>query len=41
MKVQRNEAAWTKIRFEPETQSTKAYKNWAKEVLSVLAATDI
>lgn len=34
-RIQKNEASWANIRFESKIQSTKIYKKWAIEVLSV------
>lgn len=41
MRVQRNEVAWSGIRFESKTQSTKTYRDWMTEALNVPAMADI
>lgn len=41
MRIQRNEAAWANIRFESKIQTTKIYKEWAIEVLSLHNIADL
>lgn len=41
MRIQRNKGVWVNINFELKTQSTKIYKEWATEVLSVQNIADI
>lgn len=41
IRIQGNEAAWTEIKFESKSQSTKTYKKWMTEVLSVDDVVDV